>query len=198
MIKTVVNVLKNQQNPTGKSVLDAGCGTGNYAIALAEEGFHVTGVDFSPGMLECARSKVTQAHAERLLFEKLDMNDRLTFPDVHFDHVISMSSLWTVADPNFTLNEFCRVMKPGGTLIVMQVPKPTVSLKNTIRARIKYLERKSPTVIALVVFKAVLERSNSTKYWSPEELLALLLSNGQLDISYVDHGPPIVIVATKR
>src|SRR5438445_304570 len=40
-------------------VLDAGCGTGNYALALAERNFDVTGIDFSSKMLERASAKAT-------------------------------------------------------------------------------------------------------------------------------------------
>lgn len=41
----------------GARVLDLGCGTGRHATLLAEQGFAVTGVDFSPGMLSVARAK---------------------------------------------------------------------------------------------------------------------------------------------
>jgi len=197
MVKAVVRTLKEKQTTSGEKVLDTGCGTGNYAIALAGEGFHVTGIDYSTGMLGCARSKVTADLAERLTFRQMDMNKELTFPDSSFDHVISMTSLWAVADPRFTLSEFSRVLKPGGTLIVMQIPKPVGSLSKVIKTRFKHLEKKTPAVMALVALKAVLERTRATKYWSAEELLALLLTNKELNISFVDHGPPIFIVATK-
>jgi hypothetical protein len=79
----------------------------------------------------------------------------------------------------------------------MQVPKPTNSPYAAIRQRIKHLENKKPSVVALTAAKVILERTRA-KYWSPEELLALLLTNKELNISYVDHGPPIIIVATKH
>jgi ubiquinone/menaquinone biosynthesis C-methylase UbiE len=197
IIKTVVKILKSKQSSADENVLDTGCGTGNYSIALAEEGFHVIGIDYSTGMLRCATSKVIDELAERLTFQQMNMNKKLGFPDSSFAHVISMTSLWTVADPRFTLSEFTRVLMSGGTLIVMQVPKPTQSRYSAIRLRIKYLEKKTPLVIALIAVKVLLERTKATKYWSPEELLALLLTNKELSISYVDHGPPIFIVATK-
>jgi ubiquinone/menaquinone biosynthesis C-methylase UbiE len=198
MIKAITGILKEKQDALGEKVLDAGCGTGNYALALAEEGFQVTGIDYSTGMLQCAQSKVTRILAERLIFEKQDLNSRLSYPDAYFDHVISITSLWTVADPRVTLSELTRVLKQDGTLIVTQVPKSTDSLGKTVSYRIKRLGRKTPLVIALVAIKAILEKTNATKYWTPEELLALLLSNKQLNIEFIDHGPPIIIVARKR
>lgn len=198
MVKTVVTTLMEKQASPGESVLDSGCGTGNYAIALAEGGFRVTGIDYSAGMLGCAKSKVKDELAGRLVFQQMDMNEPLKFADSSFDHVISMTSLWAVADPRFTLSEFRRVLKPGGTLIVMQIPRPVGSLLDTIKVRFKYLEKKTPVIMALVALKVVLERTRATKYWAPEKLLALLLCNKGLTISYVDHGPPIFIVASKK
>lgn len=197
-IKTIVEILKERADSSGEKVLDAGCGTGNYALALAEEGFHVTGIDYAIGMLQCARSKITQTLADRLVFEKQDMNGQLPYPDAFFDHVISITSLWTVKNPKFTLNELTRILKPRGSLIITQVPDYTGSLFNVIRLRIKHLEKTTPLTIALVTIKAALERTKSTKYWRPEELLTLILSIKQLNIEFIDHGPPIIIVAIKR
>lgn len=48
----------------GKTVLDIGCGSGRYAVALAERGAHVTGIDFAGPMLELARKNAHGARAE--------------------------------------------------------------------------------------------------------------------------------------
>jgi len=198
MIETAVAILRERRKSVGESVLDAGCGTGNYALALAGEGFRVTGIDYSAGMLECARSKAGGELAARLSFEQMDMNRRLEFPDASFDHIISMTSLWATADPRFTLTEFSRILKPGGTLAVMQIPAPVNNLRLVIRNRFKYLVKKTPLTMALVAFKALLERTGATRYWTQEELLAMILGNRELAVSYVDPGPPFFIVATKK
>jgi SAM-dependent methyltransferase len=49
---------------TGGPVLEPACGTGRLLIELAKEGFQVTGVDISPGMLACARSKLERSSRE--------------------------------------------------------------------------------------------------------------------------------------
>ena len=56
----IVDVVRSRRRQTDEWVLDAGCGTGNYAMALAQAGFHVIGIDFAAGMLAKAQSKVTQ------------------------------------------------------------------------------------------------------------------------------------------
>lgn len=196
LVRIIVDILKIKQSQEHEKVLDAGCGTGNYAIALATAGFQVTGIDYSPGMLKCAKSKVTNALAENLSFQQMDMNSSLTFPDSTFDHVISMSTLWTVNDPLFTLTEFARILKPNGTLIILQVIK-SEGITSTLRNRIRHLSNKSFAIIALVAFKSVLDRTRMTKYWTPLELLSLVLSTKEFAISSVDHGPPVVIIASR-
>jgi ubiquinone/menaquinone biosynthesis C-methylase UbiE len=197
MIRAVVQILGEQAVADGETVLDAGCGTGNYAIALAGKGFCVTGIDFSQVMLACAMTKVTPDLSGHIAFQKMDMNSRLLFADASFDHLISMTSLWVVADPKFTLNEFSRVLKPGGTLVVMQVPRPSANVRQTIARRLAHLKKKSPLAMLLVAFKVIIERTSANKYWTTEELLALMMGNKQLKVSSVDPGPPIFIVATK-
>ncbi|MBL8048647.1 MAG: methyltransferase domain-containing protein [Chthonomonas sp.] len=54
-------LLEQAQTPAGGRVLDLGCGTGRHAAIFAEQGFAVTGVDFSPGMLAEARRKAPDA-----------------------------------------------------------------------------------------------------------------------------------------
>lgn len=197
VIQNVVDTLTKQRAAQCECVLDAGCGTGHYAIALAEAGFHVTGIDYSDGMLACATSKVTTELAGRLSFQQIDMNQSLPFEDASFHHVISISTLWTVTDPDFTLKEMMRILKPGGTIIVVQVPRPATSFRKAVSKRFKQLDKKTLMTCVLVAAKVFLERTRATKYWTPEELLALLISCKKLKISYVDHGPPILIVGTK-
>lgn len=197
VIRNVVDILTQQRAARGEQVLDAGCGTGHYTFALAEAGFQVTGIDYSVGMLACATSNVTTELADKLSFQQLDMNQPLPFADASFHHAISISTLWTVADPFLTLKEMMRVLKPGGMIIIVQAPKPATSFRKAINNRFKQLDKKTPTTCALVAAKVFLERTRATKYWTPEELLVLLLSSKQLKISYVDHGPPILIVGTK-
>ena len=123
-VQRIVETLKARRTAPCERVLDAGCGTGDYALALAKAGFQVTGVDYAAGMLSCAQAKVSDQLAEDISFPQMDLNAQLGFPDTHFDHIINISVLQVTAHPVFTLGELWRVLKPGGTLVLLHVPKP--------------------------------------------------------------------------
>jgi SAM-dependent methyltransferase len=100
----------------GLDVLDAACGTGRYAIPLAQAGARVTGLDGSEEMLAHARRKA----AERCLSLDLQTGDlhALPFEDESFDLVLSALALCHVPDLVPVMTEFARVLRPGGRLII--------------------------------------------------------------------------------
>jgi len=96
--------------------LDAGCGTGFLSFELAARGHRVTGVDFAPAMLTEARRKAAE-RAVSVRFEEADA-EHLSFPDVSFDLAISRHLLWTLPHPEVAIDEWIRVLRPGGRLVV--------------------------------------------------------------------------------
>lgn len=68
----VFHILASRRKNPGERVLDAGCGTGEYSLMLAGAGFTVTGVDYSPGMLARARTKIAKAPQGSLSFHQAD------------------------------------------------------------------------------------------------------------------------------
>src|SRR5437899_1047327 len=56
--------------PDGGQVVDLGCGTGNYALALAKRGYRVLGLDFAPGALARAEQKRARLGLEGARFEE--------------------------------------------------------------------------------------------------------------------------------
>ena len=97
--------------------LDVGCGTGFLALELAGRGHRVTGVDFAPAMIAESRRKATAAGAA-IQFEEGDA-EALPFPARHFDFVISRHLLWTLPHPEAAIDEWIRVLRPGGRLVVV-------------------------------------------------------------------------------
>lgn len=198
-VRRIVEILRARQVAPGECVLDAGCGTGNYALGLAQAGFCVTGVDYATGMLARAQDKVTPELSKILSFHQADLNARLRFPDARFDHVINISVLQATTDPRFTLSELWRVLKPGGTLALLHVPRPAshaLPLRQAIQHRLRDLGVRTPWKAALVAAKTWAERSGNTRYWTAAELQGMFEA-GRFDVLSTDPGPPIIIVAEK-
>ena len=101
------------------NVLDVATGTGLVASALLERGYRVTGLDQSPEMLARARERfagraeLVEASAEEL-----------PFPDESFDHLTFTYLLRYVDDPGATLRELARVVRPGGTVAMLEFGLP--------------------------------------------------------------------------
>jgi ubiquinone/menaquinone biosynthesis C-methylase UbiE len=104
----------------GKSaldVLDAGCGTGFLSLEFASRGHRVTGVDFAPAMLAEARRKASEQGLP-VRFEEADA-EQLPYPAHSFDLVVSRHVLWTLPHPEAAIDEWIRVVRPGGRLAVI-------------------------------------------------------------------------------
>ena len=97
--------------------LDAGCGTGFLTFELAARGHRVTGVDFAPAMLAEAQRKAAELGVS-VRFEKADA-EKLPFPSHSFDLAISRHVLWTLPHPEAAIDEWIRVLRPGGRLVVV-------------------------------------------------------------------------------
>jgi SAM-dependent methyltransferase len=97
--------------------LDIGCGTGFLSLELAGRGHKVTAVDFAPAMLALARRKAAQAGAD-IHFEEADA-EALPLPPGRFDLVVTRHVLWTLPHPEAAIDEWIRVLRPGGRLAVI-------------------------------------------------------------------------------
>jgi len=102
---------------TPGDALDVGCGTGFLSFELAARGYRVTGIDFAPSMLAEARRKAAE-RAVAIRFEHGDA-EQLTFPSQSFDLVITRHVLWTLPHPDMAIDEWIRVLRPGGRLVIV-------------------------------------------------------------------------------
>ena len=105
--------------PDGGHVLDVATGTGLVAEALLERGFRVTGLDQSPAMLAVARERF----GDRVTLVE-GSAERLPFGAGTFDHLTFTYLLRYVDDPGATLAELARVVRPGGTIAMLEFGLP--------------------------------------------------------------------------
>ena len=103
----------------GGHVLDVATGTGLVARALLARGFRVTGLDQSPEMLARARDRF----GDRVALVE-GTADELPFADASFDHLTFTYLLRYVDDPAATLGELARVVRPGGTVAMLEFGLP--------------------------------------------------------------------------
>lgn len=107
--------------PAGAHVLEAGCGTGAQTVILSRNNpaVNFVSVDRSPGSLDQARLAVNQAGLGNVRFERADLF-HLPFADAAFDAVFVCFVLEHLSDPLCALTELKRVLRPGGTLTVIE------------------------------------------------------------------------------
>jgi len=105
------------KGPNPVEALDVGCGTGILSLELASRGHRVTGIDFAPAMLVLAKEKAAAAGAA-IRFEEGDA-ENLPFAAGSFDFVITRHVLWTLPHPEAAIDEWTRVLRPGGRLAVI-------------------------------------------------------------------------------
>jgi ubiquinone/menaquinone biosynthesis C-methylase UbiE len=132
-----------------EKVLLSGIGTG-LDLSLLPALHHYTALDFNAAMLERARPRGADLQVEWVLGDSM----ALPFPDAHFDHVVLHLILAVVPQPGQCLSEAARVLRPGGTIIILDKflrPQQTALLRRALNP----LSRRIATRMD-VVFEEVL------------------------------------------
>jgi phosphatidylethanolamine/phosphatidyl-N-methylethanolamine N-methyltransferase len=102
----------------GGRILEVGVGTG---ISLPEYSrqSRLFGVDISEPMLRKAQERITSLGLHNVEGLAVMDAEKLTFPDDSFDVVVAQYVVTTVPNPEATLDEFARVLKPGGEIVLV-------------------------------------------------------------------------------
>jgi demethylmenaquinone methyltransferase/2-methoxy-6-polyprenyl-1,4-benzoquinol methylase len=173
----------------GDRVLDGCCGTGDLAIACARLGGKVTGLDFSPRMLERARRKssaVTWIEGDLLA---------LPFEDASFDAATVGFGVRNVADLGRGLAELTRVLVPGGRLGILEITTPTGFLAPFYRV---WFDRIVPLLGKLLKGGAAYSYlpASVRRFPGPDELAELMRGAGLGDVEYRTFAGGIVALHT--
>jgi len=102
----------------GGRILDVGIGTG-ISLMDFSRGNRIVGVDISEPMLRRARRRVIEADLDNVECLAVMDAERLGFPDNFFDVVVAQYVITAVPNPEGTLDEFARVLRPGGEIVLV-------------------------------------------------------------------------------
>ena len=108
-----------------RRVLDVASGTAGVALQLADRtSSHVVGVDLSQSMLKVGQRNVAKAHQVRRVQLVNGRAEMLPFPDAAFDALTFTYLFRYVDDPQATLTELARVVKPGASVASLEFMVP--------------------------------------------------------------------------
>jgi phosphatidylethanolamine/phosphatidyl-N-methylethanolamine N-methyltransferase len=102
----------------GGRILEVGVGTGLYLPEYSRN-IRICGVDISEPMLRKAQERVAEFNLTNVEGLWVMDAEHLSFPDESFDVVVAQYVITTVPNPEATLDEFARVLKPGGEIVLM-------------------------------------------------------------------------------
>ncbi|KAJ5819160.1 hypothetical protein N7474_004751 [Penicillium riverlandense] len=107
--------------PPGSTVLDAGCGYGHVAMRMAQGGLKVRAIDIVDRHIAHARSNAAAAGLEKAItVQKADFHHLDDFRSESLDGVYAMETTVHATDARKVLNEYFRVLKPGGSIALFE------------------------------------------------------------------------------
>ena len=109
--------------PSGK-IVDVGCGTGSLVMKLAASGYNVIGIDVSDGCINITKSRIKNAGLSDVATVGKGSAYKISIPDCSVDAVIAGEVLEHLKDDASAVQEFSRVIKPGGICLITVPANP--------------------------------------------------------------------------
>jgi phosphatidylethanolamine/phosphatidyl-N-methylethanolamine N-methyltransferase len=127
-------------NKIGGRVLEVGIGTG---ISLPQYAAHVRifGTDISEAMLRKAKARVAELRLKNVEGLAVMDAEKLEFPDNSFDVVMAQYVVTAVPNPEAALDEFARVLRPGGEMIILSRVSADAGMRRFIEQRLQPVVR---------------------------------------------------------
>jgi len=114
--------------PQGAQVLDAGCGVAHVAIHMGKKGLRVQGIDIVNYHLKQAEQNIkAQGLSEAISVCKMDYHHLDALCPSFFDGIYTMETFVNSTDPKAALQEFLRVLKPGGSIALFEYDHKAMS-----------------------------------------------------------------------
>jgi ubiquinone/menaquinone biosynthesis C-methylase UbiE len=107
---------------TSDKCLDLGCGPGGFLALMAPHCGTIVGADIVPDFIEECRSTIDSHSINNASAVLLD-SSKLPFYDNEFDKVVMVDTIHHLENHKITLEEVCRILKPGGLLLILEPNK---------------------------------------------------------------------------
>jgi phosphatidylethanolamine/phosphatidyl-N-methylethanolamine N-methyltransferase len=128
-------------NSIGGRVLEVGVGTG-ISLPQYAANTRIFGTDISEAMLAKARQRVTDQRLKNVEGLAVMDAEKLEFPDNSFDVVMAQYVVTAVPNPEKALDEFARVLRPGGELIILSRVSADAGMRHFIEQRLQPVVRR--------------------------------------------------------
>ncbi len=140
-------------------VLDAGCGTGLFSIAIAKKcpAWTITGVDLSGGMINVASKQARKYKLENAHFSQGDVTQLPNPPNI-FDVVIAAGLFPNVVSTQQALFELHRVLKPGGKLLIVEFDR--LHMSPVSRLLVKSM------IFGYKIFSTIVQKFRFSENWN--------------------------------
>jgi phosphatidylethanolamine/phosphatidyl-N-methylethanolamine N-methyltransferase len=127
-------------NNIGGRVLEVGVGTG-ISLPQYAPNVRIFGTDISEGMLRKAKARVAELRLKNVEGLAVMDAEKLEFPDNSFDVVMAQYVVTAVPNPEAALDEFARVLRPGGEMILLSRVSADAGLRHFIERRLQPVVR---------------------------------------------------------
>lgn len=117
VVERTIDMLTDLVPPPGP-IADLGCGPGAHAVALAERGYKVIGLDGSPRMIDVARTRAARDRIRPVTFKVHDVSGPLPFADASLGGTLAILVLQHLTEPAAFIAEMRRCLRPGGAVLI--------------------------------------------------------------------------------
>jgi len=128
------NFIFEKSKPIWGDILEVGTGKGYFTLELAKAGYSFTSVDISAEEQEFARLNLKYLGLEKQVNFKIDNAENLSFKNKSFDIVFAINVIHHFQNPFKATNEFIRIIKPNGKIILSDFNEEGLKMIDKIHA----------------------------------------------------------------
>ena len=128
------NFILKKSKPIKGNILEIGTGKGYFTVELAKEGYSFTSIDISEKEQEFARLNLAYLGLEKRVTLKIDNAENLGFKNENFDVIFAINAIHHFANPFKAMDEFIRVVKPKGKIILSDFNEEGMKMIDKIHA----------------------------------------------------------------